>query len=52
MNQCWKILAERMEEEVLDKCKVEGSKREGYRGRGDPLEWRRERRSKEYKLRR
>ena len=28
MDHCWKKLAERMEEEVLDKCKVEDSKRE------------------------
>ena len=34
MNQCWKNVAERMEEEVLDKCKVEESKREASRGRG------------------
>ena len=37
MDQCWKKLAERMEEEVLDKYKVEDSKREAYRGRGFPL---------------
>ena len=42
MDQCWKNLAERMEEEVLDKYKVEESKREAFRGRrGAPLEWRR-----------
>ena len=40
MDQCWKNWAERMEEEVLDKYKVEDSKREAYRGRGFPLEWR------------
>ena len=27
IDTCWKKLAERMEEEVLDKCKVEESKR-------------------------
>ena len=32
VDQCWKKLVERMEEEVLDKCKVEDSKREAYRG--------------------
>ena len=33
MDECWKRLAEKMEEEVLDKYKVEDSKREAYRGR-------------------
>ena len=51
MDQCWKKVAERMEEEVLDKCKVEDSKREAYRGRGSPLEWGRVRRSKKYRIR-
>ena len=51
MEQCWKKLAERMEEEVLDKYKVEDSKREADRGRGAPLEWRRVRRSQKYKMR-
>ena len=32
----------KIEAEVLDKCKVEENKREAYRGRGSPLEWRRE----------
>ena len=36
MDLCWKNLAERMEEEVLDKYKVEESKRKAFRGRGDP----------------
>ena len=44
--QCWKKLMERMEEEVLDKHKVEDSEREAHRGRGSLLEWRRARRSK------
>ena len=51
MDQCWKNLAERMEEEVLDKYKVEGSKREAFRGRGAPLEWRRVRKNKKYRIR-
>ena len=34
IDTCWKKLAERMEEEVLDKYKVEESKREAFRGRG------------------
>ena len=50
MNQCWKNLAERMEVEVLDKYKVDDSKREACRGRGSPLEWRRVCRSKNYKI--
>ena len=29
MNQCWKNLAERMEEEVLDKSDVEEGKKRG-----------------------
>ena len=40
MDLCWKNLAERMEE-VLDKYKVEESKREALRCRGAPLELRR-----------
>ena len=36
---CWKKLAARMEEEVLDKYKVEESKRGAFKGRGDPLIW-------------
>ena len=52
MDQCWKNLAERMEEEVLDKYKVEDSKREAFTGRSALLEWRRERRSKKYRIRR
>ena len=42
MDQCCKNLAERMEEEVLDKCMVEDSKREAFKGIGAPLQWRRE----------
>ena len=34
MDQCCEKLAEKMGEEVLDKYKVENSKREAYRGRG------------------
>ena len=44
-------MAERMEEEVLDKCKVEKSEREAFRGRGAPWEWRRVRKNKKYKIR-
>ena len=51
MDQCWKKLAESMEEEVRDKYKVEDSKREAHRGRGNPLEWRLVRRSKRHRIR-
>ena len=37
MDECWKRMAEKMEEEVLEKCKVEDSKRGAYRGRGSFL---------------
>ena len=47
MDLCWKKLAERMEEDVLDNYKVEESKRGAFEGRGDPLEWRRVRKKKE-----
>ena len=49
MDLCWKKLAERMEEEVLDKYKVEESKRVAFKGRGDLLEWRSVRKNKRYK---
>ena len=51
MDQCWKKLAERVEEEVLDKYKVEDSKREAYRGRGSTLKRRRVRRTRKHKKR-
>ena len=38
MVQCWKNLVERLEEEVLDKYKVEESKRGAFKGRGAALE--------------
>ena len=50
MDQCWKKVAERIEKEVLDKYKVEDSRREACRGRGSPLEWRLVRRSKKYRI--
>ena len=37
MDLRWKNLAGRMEEKVLEKYKVEESKREAFRGRGAPL---------------
>ena len=45
MDLCWKNLAEKIDEEVLDKYKVEESKR------GAPLEWRRVRKNKRCKIR-
>ena len=50
MDLCWKNLVKRMEEEVLDKYKVEESKREAFRGRGAPSEWRRVRKNKKYSI--
>ena len=47
MDQCWKKLAEKIEEEVLEKCKVDDNKRGAYRGRGSELEWRRMRKKQE-----
>ena len=46
---CWKKLAERMEEEVLDK--VGESRRGAFEGRGDPLFWRKVRKNKRCKKR-
>ena len=40
IGQSWKNLGERMEEEVLDKYKVEESSKEAFRGRVAPLELR------------
>ena len=37
MDLCWKSLAERIEEEVLDKYKVEESKKGAFKGRGNSL---------------
>ena len=51
MDPCWKKLAKRMEEEVLDKNKVEESKRGAFTGRSDPLEWRRVRKNKRCNIR-
>ena len=51
MDQCWNNLAEKIEEDVLDKYKVDDSKRVAYRGRGSLLEWRCVRKSRKYKIR-
>ena len=51
MDQCWQNLAERMEEDVLDKYKVEEGKREASRGRGVPWKWRSVRKNKKYRVR-
>ena len=50
MDLCWKKLAERMEEEVLDKYKVEESKRGVLKAEGNPLQWRKVRKNKRYKI--
>ena len=46
MGRCCKNLAERKEEEVLVKYKVEESKR----GRSAPLEWREVRKDRKYRI--
>ena len=51
MDQCLKNLAGRMEEEVMGKDKVEESKKEAFRGRGAPLEWRRVRENEKDRIR-
>ena len=51
MDLCWTNLAKKMEEEAMDKYKVDNGNREAFRGRGDPLEWRRVRKSKKYRIR-
>ena len=51
MDLCWKNLAEKMEEEVLDKKEVEECKGGANRGRGSMLEWRRVRRIKKFRKR-
>ena len=51
MDLCWKNLAKKMEDEVMDKCKVEESKRETFRCTGAPWEWRRVRKNKTYRIR-
>ena len=38
VGECWKKIAGKMWEEVLNKYKVEDSKRGAYRGGGAPLE--------------
>ena len=44
-------LAERMEEEVLDKYKVVERNKVAFRGGGAPLEWRMVSKSKEFRIR-
>ena len=50
IDQCWRDLAGRMEEEVLHKYKVEDSKREVYRGRDSHGGKKRVRKSKKYNI--
>ena len=51
VDECWKKIAVKIEEDVLHKHKVEDSTREACRSRGMPLEWRRVRRTKKYRIR-
>ena len=51
LDECWMRIAEKFEEEVLDKYKVKNSEREAYKGRGAHPEWRLVRRCKKYRLR-
>ena len=51
IDQCWKNW-EKNEAEVVDKCKIEESKREAFKDRGAPLEWRRVRKNKRNRIRR
>ena len=44
VDNMWKKLSEKIAEEVLGKYKVEVSKRGAYKGRGQPSEWRMEKR--------
>ena len=50
MDQSWTKLAERMEEDVLDKYNVEESNKEAFNGRSASLEWRRARKNKKYRI--
>ena len=51
MDQCWKKLAEKIEEEVLDTYKVDDNKRGAHRGRGSFLEWRRVLKIRKFRIR-
>ena len=51
VDNCWKKLAEKREEEVLDKYKVENSITGAYKGKDSLLEWRRARRSRRHRIR-
>ena len=50
-RQFWKQLSGKMEEEVLDKYKVEEAKKGAHKGRGKPVECRIVRRVKRYQPR-
>ena len=51
IDNTWKKLSGKIEEEVLEKYKVEGSKRGAYKGRGQLSEWRMVQRVKNYQRR-
>ena len=40
MRDAWEGAMRNMEEEVLEKYKVDGAENDAYKGRGEPLEWR------------
>ena len=51
VNECWMKIVRKIEDEVLDKYKLENTNKEAYRGRGEPSEWRIVRRVKKYQPR-
>ena len=50
-DDLWKELCGQMEEEVLEKYKVEEDKKGAYKGRGEPGEWRIVKKEKSYQPR-
>ena len=40
MNDLWEELCGKMEEEVLEKCRVKEARKHAYKRRGEPPEWR------------
>ena len=51
VDSLWEELCGKMVEEILEKYRVEESKKSAYKGRGEPLDWRIVKREKRYKLR-
>ena len=50
VDECWTKIAGTTEEGVLNMYKEECTKREAYRGRGAPLDWRLVQRSMKYRI--